>query len=103
MKFDVKGIINGAWNSIVVKDWIEKVAEERLAICNVCPENSDMAKTFKNYKTFRPDFHCTLCGCNLHMKTRSMSQECPIKKWGAHMTEQEEIDMNKQVENESTD
>lgn len=89
MRIDLKGILEGAWNSIFVKDSIEKVHEDRLHICNGCSWNSTAMKD-KGYKTFRPDFFCTQCGCNLDMKTRCMSCDCPIGKWTAQMTEEEE-------------
>jgi len=52
-----------------------------MTICNDCPNHS------KNKKTVRPDEHCLACGCTLSAKTRCLSCECPIKKWGALMTD----------------
>lgn len=92
MKIDFKGILEGAWNSIFIKDSIEKVHKERLEICNTCEYNSEAMKA-KGFKTIRIDYHCTLCGCNLDMKTRCMSCECPVKKWEALMSEVEDTTM----------
>lgn len=100
MKISIKGIIEGVWNSIFVKETIEKIAEERMSICKGCSLNSDHQKKYNKYKTFRPDFHCTSCGCNLHAKTRSLSQECPLKKWKAEMSQEEEFDLTKKLEDE---
>jgi len=37
------------------------------------------------------------CGCSLSLKLRSLSSECPLKKWEAITTEQEEDMINKQI------
>lgn len=98
MKISIKGILEGVWNSIFIKEEIEKVAKERDEICRGCSMNSDHQKRFSKYKTFRPDFHCTVCGCDLHMKTRALSQECPIGKWKAQVSQEEEFEINKKLE-----
>lgn len=98
MKIDFRGIIEGAWNSVFVKESIEKIALERTTICRGCSYNSDHQKKYNNYKTFRPDFHCTVCLCDLHMKTRAMSQECPKGKWKAQMSQEEEYEVTKKLE-----
>lgn len=102
MKLSIKGILEGIWNSVFIKEEIEKVAKERMEICNGCALNSDWRKKFDKYKTFRPDFHCTVCGCDLHLKTRALSQECPLGKWKAQMTQEEEFELTKKLEDESS-
>lgn len=97
MKIDFKGIMEGVWNSVFVKNNIEVISRERLAVCKGCSFNSDHQKTFNNYKTFRPDFHCTDCGCNLQTKTRALSQSCPKGKWLAQITEDEEGEINRKL------
>lgn len=62
------------------KAYIEEVSLERLAICNECEEHSSNKK---DYKTMRPDAHCTNCGCTLSAKTKCLTCECPLKKWVA--------------------
>ncbi len=103
MKVNIKGILEGVWNSIFIKEGIEKIAKEREDICrNHCLLNSDTQKKINNYKTFRPDFHCTVCGCDLYLKTRALSQECPLGKWGAQITQEEEFELTKKLEDESS-
>lgn len=99
MKISIKGILEGTWNSIFVREEIEQVAKQREEICRGCSMNSDHAKKFNKYKTFRPDFHCTVCGCDLHLKTRALSQHCPLGKWEAQLTEEEEYELTKKLEN----
>lgn len=100
MRIDFKGILEGAWNSIFVRDSIEKVHEERLKICVDCSSNSEKMKE-RGYKTFRPDLHCTICGCNLDMKTRCMSCECPDHKWDKVMSEEEEKQLTDKIDKEN--
>lgn len=83
MKINFKNILEGAWNSVFIKEEIEKVANERLAICATCENRAK--------RSFPPfDYHCKLCGCNLEMKTRSLSESCPISKWKAEVSEEED-------------
>jgi len=98
MKISLKGIFEGVWNSVFVKEQVEKVAVERTLICRGCSMNSEHQKKYNKYKTFRPDFHCTVCGCDLHLKTRALSQECPLGKWKAEMSQEEEFNITKRLE-----
>lgn len=103
MKISLRGILEGVWNSIFIRDEIEKIANERQEICKGCPLNSDYQKMFNKYKTFRPDYHCTSCGCNIVTKSRAMSNYCPIGKWMAEMTEEEENELTKKLQEDGKD
>lgn len=46
-----------------------ELATERLKVCQECNE-------FKGFSR-----QCALCGCFLDLKTRILSEECPISKW----------------------
>lgn len=85
--------MEGIKNSIFPKEAVEEVAAERLAICKACNYHSSNAKS-KGYKTSRIDDHCTHCSCTLHTKTRSMHAACPIKKWEAIITPDEQQSLN---------
>lgn len=78
----VSQIIEGWRNHIIPPEKLEEiinlVSEERLAVCNVCEEHSSNKK---NYKSLRPDAHCVNCGCTLLAKTKCLTCECPLKKW----------------------
>lgn len=63
-----------------MKEFIEYVSQERMDICKQCDEHSHNKK---GYITLRPDAHCAECGCTLSAKTKCLSCECPLKKWGA--------------------
>ena len=81
-------IIEGWRNQIAppeeLKEVIKEVSSERLVICNDCPFHS------KNFKSLRPDAHCTKCSCTLSAKTKCLSCECPEKKWTSVMSSEEE-------------
>lgn len=67
-----------------LRETIQKVSAERLAICDSCVFHS------KNHKSARLDAHCTDCGCNLDAKSRCLSCSCPKNKWKALMESVEE-------------
>ncbi len=70
-----------------LKETIEQVREERLAICNNCTFHS------KFHRTLRTDDHCTKCSCPLQMKTSCLSCSCPLNKWEALVTEEQQKEM----------
>lgn len=37
------------------------------------------------------------CGCSLSLKTRALSSECPLSKWEAELTEEEEDKLNEKL------
>jgi hypothetical protein len=94
MKFNIKHIIEGIKNSIIVREGVEAIANERYEICKVCAKNS-ANKGQENfdpgpyYSSLRPDEHCSMCACNIHAKVRSLHTECPISKWEAVATKEE--------------
>ena len=72
----IKGITTGAINSLIINEEVEKMASDRISICRSCPYNSENQKK-AGVKITRPDEHCVICGCNLHLKTRYPSAHCP--------------------------
>lgn len=74
-----------------LKEQIVKAREARLAICAECEWHS------KKHKTKRPDEHCTKCGCTLSAKAACLSCSCPLNKWVAIMTGEQEDEMDKTI------
>lgn len=72
-----------------MKEQIEQVAKERLAICDRCSHQSENRKKTGRYHSIRPDVHCTECGCTLSAKTRCLACKCPINKWKEIMSEEQ--------------
>ena len=50
------------------KDLINKMGKERMAICQQCPELSDLKI-------------CGKCRCMMPLKTKIPKAKCPIGKW----------------------
>ena len=85
-----KEIFQGIKNNWFKKAKIEKIAYERMEICNKCPSLDKFGDDCLVYGT-QPC--CAICGCKLSLKTRSLASECPHPggpKWKAIMTEEEQ-------------
>ena len=79
-----KQILEGVKNSIIRDEFVEEVAKIRYDICNNCELKGKKCAV----KGTAPC--CNECGCSLTFKTRSLSSDCPLDKWKAFMTEEEE-------------
>jgi hypothetical protein len=77
-------ILEGIKNSIIRDEFVETVSAERYKICNECSEKGKKCAV----KGTAPC--CNECGCSLAFKTRSLSSDCPLDKWKAILTEEEE-------------
>ena len=82
-----KQIYEGIKNSIMRDEFVENVAAQRMSICNKCSE-LDLKGKKCEVKGTQPC--CGNCGCSLAFKTRSLSSDCPLNKWKALMTMEEE-------------
>jgi hypothetical protein len=67
-----------------LKERIKQIHDVRYAICIECELHSS------RHNTFRPDEHCTECGCPIHAKLKCLSCECGIHKWNAVLTQEQE-------------
>lgn len=74
-----------------LKAEIARVSKQRMEICRACPHNS---LNKPNYVTLRVDEHCVECGCTLSAKTKCLSCSCPLEKWVAVITEEQEKEIN---------
>jgi hypothetical protein len=88
MKLNISQIYEGWKNNLLpasdMKEEIELVSAERMAICEACDNHSN------NHQTKRPDAHCVSCGCTLSAKTKCLSCECPIFKWVAVLSDEQQ-------------
>ncbi len=84
-------ILEGIKNSVVRDEFVEDVARMRYDVCNECPSKGRKCAV----KGTGPC--CNECGCSLQFKTRSLSSECPLGKWGAELTEEEEDQLNQKL------
>lgn len=77
-------------NLLIRKKEIEIIANQRLAKCYSC-EYIDKTGDYCAVPGTKPC--CSICGCSLHVMTRSLSAECSNdedKQWGAVMTQEQE-------------
>ncbi len=79
-----KQIVEGITNSVIRDETVEEISRLRYDICDSCPSKGRKCAV----KGTAPC--CNECGCSLTFKTRSLSSECPLGKWGAIATEEEE-------------
>ncbi len=88
IKIEFKKLLEGIGNSIFVKEEVEKIAAERISVCESCPHYSPNAKV-RGENIVRKDKFCYLCGCNMYLKTRSLAASCPEDKWLAVTNEED--------------
>lgn len=98
MKINFSQMYEGWKNKLIppsdIRDVINQTAEERTAICRGCEWHS---KNKKDYKSMRPDDHCTKCGCTISAKVRCLSCKCPLESplWNSVATDVEEHRISK--------
>jgi len=61
-------------NKIFKRSPVEKIYNERIKICKECPKMDDIGLTCVITGT-QPC--CSVCGCSLALKLRSLDSECP--------------------------
>lgn len=91
-------ILEGVANSIFKKEDVEEIAYQRMQICKNCAlldvqgEGCFIAGT-------QPCCNQNMggCGCSLSLKTRALSSACPLNKWEAELTEEEEDKLNEKL------
>jgi len=91
-------IIEGITNSIFKKEDVEEIAQQRMQICMNCGLY-DVQGVGCFVKGTHPCCNEKLggCGCSLSLKTRALSSECPLGKWKAELTEEEEDALNQKL------
>lgn len=77
-------ILEGIKNSIIRDEFVEEIAALRYHHCEKCPSKGDECAVPGTAPC------CNECGCSLGFKTRSLAADCPLGKWDALLTEEEE-------------
>mgnify|MGYP004448167441 CR=1 FL=1 len=90
-------ILEGIKNKIFKKEHVETIAKSRWQICIRC-DSLDVVGDKCMVIGTQPC--CSECGCSLGFKLRSLSSACPLEKWTAMLTEDEEDELNKNIEDE---
>lgn len=61
---------NQPWHLLNKNNYIdEKISDQRLGICEQCPELIKITS------------QCKKCGCFMNMKVKLKQAECPLRKW----------------------
>ena len=91
-------ILEGVTNSIFKKEDVEEIAKERMMICRRCDLFTEVDSGCMVAGT-TPCCDQTKggCGCSLGFKTRSLSSDCPLNKWKAEISQQEEDYLNQKL------
>lgn len=84
-------ILEGILNSIFKKEHVEEIAMYRYEICTSC---NYIDRTGATCAVPGTSPCCSLCGCSLSLKTRSLSSECDDKRWFAELSIEEEDLLN---------
>lgn len=91
-------ILEGITNSIFKREDVEAIAHHRMLICTKCKLYDEEGVGCMVPNT-QPCCNENLggCGCSLSLKTRALSSECPLGKWKAELTEEEEDLLNQKL------
>lgn len=91
-------IVEGITNSIFKREDVEEIAEQRMSICRNC-KLYDEEGTGCMVSGTNPCCNQDMggCGCSLKFKTRSLSSACPLEKWKAELTQEEEDLINRKL------
>jgi hypothetical protein len=91
-------ILEGVKNSIFKSADVEEIAQQRMQICEACQlYTTDDKGCMVAGSTPCCDQRQGGCGCSLGFKTRSLSSECPLGKWIAELTQEEEDQLNQKL------
>lgn len=82
-------ILEGITNAVIRDETVEEIATLRYSICEECSSKGKKCAV----KGTAPC--CNECGCSLAFKTRSLSSDCPLGKWQAIITEEQEEQLDK--------
>jgi hypothetical protein len=79
-----KQISNGLYTSLIfhfLNKNEQQVIKNRRNICATCPYMSENYKKLGVYSSNRKDKHCSICKCNIKLKTACLKCNCGIEKY----------------------
>ena len=86
---NMPAIYEGIKNRVFVREDVEQIAAIRWSICQECPKLDTKGKTCTIPGTGPC---CSLCGCSMASKTRSLISSCPDGKWAKFIDSKEVAD-----------
>jgi hypothetical protein len=83
-----KQILEGITNTVIRDETVEEISRLRYSICDECSN--------KGTDCAMPGTApcCNECGCSLAFKTRSLASSCPLGKWEALTSVEEEDELD---------
>jgi hypothetical protein len=84
---NMPAIYEGIRNRIFKREDVEEIAAIRWSICKTCQHLDTIGK---NCTVPGTQPCCTLCGCQMASKTRSLISSCPDGKWSRFLNTEEE-------------
>ena len=84
-------IMEGITNTVFIRKEVERIADQRMRTCNVCPHQDKTGETCIVPGTAPC---CKLCGCSLKLKIRALSAACDDNRWPAVLSPEEEDQVN---------
>jgi hypothetical protein len=83
-----KQILEGITNTVIRDETIEEIARLRYSVCDECSSKG------KDCAMPGTAPCCNECGCSLSFKTRSLASSCPLGKWEAITSVEEEDELD---------
>jgi len=93
-----KQILEGIKNKVFKNEHVEAVAKERWE--QHCVRCESLDREGKKCTVPKTQPCCGECGCSLGLKVRSLSSSCPLNKWTALLTNEEEDELKKNIQDE---
>jgi hypothetical protein len=93
-------ILEGIKNNVFKKEHVEEIATERYSACQKC-DKLDLEGTECLVPGTSPC--CGECGCSLQLKLRSLGSECPLKKWDAVLSHEENYLLQQNLKKEDNE
>ena len=90
---NIDKIMEGVKNNVIKKEHVEEIADIRWLDCSTCEHLDNEGSTCVIPGT-KPC--CGKCGCSMGLKIRSLSSSCPIGKWKAIVSREQEQKLKKE-------
>lgn len=88
-------ILEGIKNNVFKQEHVESIATERYTVCQKC-DRLDLEGSECLVPGTGPC--CGECGCSMKLKLRSLGADCPLGKWDAILTHEENYLLQKQIQ-----
>jgi hypothetical protein len=93
-------ILEGIKNNVFKTEHVEEIAAGRYDICQKC-DKLDL----EGSECLVPGTHpcCGECGCSMKLKLRSLGADCPLGKWDAVLSHEENYLLQQNLKNKDNE